>query len=151
MQYAQRMPHLPLRTRQFILFGALAMGSVMTSAAPAADTRQLACEVTYAGQTQRIAVAPTADPYRQEAVNIRNRFRFKAVHVQGAEVTPRIGIYVYLEVDPHPLLIQHVTLQPPYPQAAAGARADLVGEQRLYAGRLERELIYRCFLEPKTP
>ncbi len=151
MQYAQRMPHLPLRTRQFILFGALAMGSVMTSAAPAADTRQLACEVTYAGQTQRIAVAPTADPYRQEAVNIRNRFRFKAVHVQGAEVTPRIGIYVYLEVDPHPLLIQHVTLQPPYPQAAAGARADLVGEQRLYAGRLEREMIYRCFLEPKTP
>jgi hypothetical protein len=127
------------------------MGSVMTSAAPAADTRQLACEVTYAGQTQRIAVTPTADPYRQEAVNIRNRFRFKAVHVQGAEVMPRIGIYVYLEVDPHPLLIQHVTLQPPYPQAAAGARADLVGEQRLYAGRLERELIYRCFLEPKTP
>lgn len=115
------------------------------------DPRQLACEVTYAGQTQRIAVTSTADPYRQEAVNIRDRFRFKAVHVQGGDVTPRIGIYVYLDVDPHPLLIQHVTVQPPYPPAGAGARADLVGEQRLYAGRLERELIYRCFLEPQTP
>ncbi len=145
------MPHLYMRTLLPIFLCTWVTANAQTADVLTADTRQLACEVTYAGQTQRIAVTPTADPYRQEAVNIRNRFRFKAVHVQGAEVTPRIGIYVYLEVDPHPLLIQHVTLQPPYPQAAAGARADLVGEQRLYAGRLERELIYRCFLEPKTP
>ena len=147
------MPHLTLRKLLHIQLWAWTClaGSVYATDANPTDPRQLACEVTYAGQTQRIAVMPTADPYRQEAVNIRDRFRFKAVHVQGDDVTPRIGIYVYLDVDPHPLLIQHVTVQPPYPPAGAGARADLVGEQRLYAGRLERELIYRCFLEPKTP
>lgn len=147
------MPHLTLRKLLHIHLWAWTClaGSVYATDGNPSNPRQLACEVTYAGQTQRIAVMPTADPYRQEAVNIRDRFRFKAVHVQGDDVTPRIGIYVYLDVDPHPLLIQHVTVQPPYPPAGAGARADLVGEQRLYAGRLERELIYRCFLEPQTP
>ena len=147
------MPHLTLRRLLHIHLWAWTCiaSSVYATDANPTDTRPLACEVTYAGQTQRIAVTPTADPYRQEAVNIRDRFRFKAVHVQGDDVTPRIGIYVYLDVDPHPLLIQHVTVQPPYPSSGAEARADLVGEQRLYAGRLERELIYRCFLEPKTP
>ncbi|MBU3646730.1 MAG: hypothetical protein FGM56_01445 [Limnohabitans sp.] len=132
------------------LFTSLWMGACL-SASVSAETRTLSCEVTYAGQTQLISVAPTRSPYDQAAVAISNRFRFKAVHVQGEDVTPRIGIYVYLETERQPLLIQHVLLQPPYPQAPMGSRVDLLGEQRLYAGPLERELIYRCFLGQGTP
>ena len=130
---------------------ALTWGSALASPSAPADTRQLRCEVTYAGHTQHIVVAPTQDPYPQASVRIRNRFRFKAVQVQGADVTPRIGIYVYLETPQQPMLIQHVLLEPPYPASPQHPRVDLLGEQRLYAGPLERELIYRCFLEQAAP
>ena len=128
-----------------------ALASVSSVAEPFSDSRRLSCEVTYAGETQHIAIAPTQDPYSQASVNIRNRFRFKAVHVQGGDATPRIGIYVYLETAQQPLLIQHVLVQPPYPEAPSAKRVNLFGEQRLYAGRLERELIYRCFLGQDAP
>lgn len=130
---------------------ALPTGNALASSDEPVDTRKLSCDITYAGQTQHVSVAPTSDPYRQTSIPIRNRFRFKAVHVQGDGVTPRIGIYVYFETPQQPLLIQHVLLQPPYPQAPAGTQVDLLGEQRLYAGPLERELIYRCFLRQDTP
>lgn len=110
----------------------------------------LVCDVTYAGKTQRIAVPPTQDPYAQVAVSIDDRFHFKGVHVQGPGKTPRIAIYVYREGPTQPILIQQVQVTPPYPQSESGA-ADLFGEQRLYAGKLERELIYRCSLERATP
>lgn len=132
------------------LFASLWLGTCL-SASATVETRTLSCAVTYAGHTQLISVAPTRSPYDQAAVRIANRFRFKAVHVQGEDVTPRMGIYVYLETERQPLLIQHVLIQPPYPQAPTGSRVDLLGEQRLYAGPLERELIYRCFLDQGTP
>lgn len=116
-----------------------------------ADLQSLSCAVTYAGHTQHIVVRPTTEPYREASIGIKQRFRFKALQVQGEGVTPRIGIYVYFETPQHPQLIQHVLIQPPYPKAPKGSRVDLLGEQRLYAGPLERELIYRCFLDHDTP
>ena len=135
-----------------LVFASLwALASFHAVAEPLSDPSRLSCDVTYAGETQHIAIAHTQDPYNQASVRIRNRFRFKAVHVQGGDATPRIGIYVYLETPQQPMLIQHVLVQPPYPATQDSKRVDLVGEQRLYAGALERELIYRCFLEKAAP
>ncbi len=112
---------------------------------------QLSCEVTYAGATQRLEICPTQDPYQAASVGIGGRFRFKAIHVNDSNSSPRISIDVYLETPKHPLLLQHVVLRPPYPLAPAGAAADLLGEQHLYAGPLERELIYRCAIKQEAP
>ena len=106
----------------------------------------LKCEVTYAGKTHHIEVAPTQDPYSVESVSIDDRFYFKGVHVQGPGLEPRIAIYVHREGPTQSVLIQQVLLKPPYPRATTGP-TDLFGEQRLYAGKLERELIYRCSLD----
>ena len=111
----------------------------------------LTCHVTYAGETQKIEVCPTFDPYGQEAVNIGHRFLFKAVHVNDKNLNPRIGIYVYFGDKQSPLLIQHVQIRPPSAKLQNGDTVDLIGEQHLYAGPLERELIYRCVAGKKMP
>ena len=116
-----------------------------------ADDFKLTCYVTYAGATQEIEVCPTPQPYSQEAVNLGRRFLFKAVHVKDQELSPRIGIYVYVADKQPPLLLQHVQIRPPYPKLQNGEEIDLLGEQHLYAGPLERELIYRCVARKKMP
>ena len=73
------------------------------------------------------------------------------MHVNEGNLSPRISIDVYLETPQHPLLLQHVVIRPPYPVSPAGASADLLGEQHLYAGPLERELIYRCSIKQEAP
>ena len=112
---------------------------------------QLSCEVTYAGATHRLAICPTQEPHQIGGVSVGDRFRFKATHVNDDKLSSRIGIYVYLETPTFPLLLQHVVLRPPYPMPPAGGTIDLLGEQHLYAGPLERELIYRCSMKQETP
>ncbi len=124
---------------------------VLTLTAPLATACQLSCDVTYAGATQHIAICPTQEPYQIAAIHIGERFQFKGIHVKEGHLSPRIGIYVYLDTQPSPLLLQHVVIRPPYPAVPAGASVDLLGEQHLYAGPLERELIYRCTLSQDTP
>lgn len=131
------------------LLGALAMGAGLAQGNPSPEP-SLTCQVTYAGKTTPISVTPTSDPYGVASVSIDDRFFFKAVHVPAGQREPRIAIYVYREGPQQPILIQHVQLRPPYPKAEQGA-ADLLGEQHLHAGKLERELIYRCSLLPATP
>ena len=117
----------------------------------AQDLPRLRCEVTYAGALQVVEVGPRTEPYDAPAVDIGGRFHFKPVVVQGPERIARIGIYVYVDTPRQPLLIQHALYLPPYPAGPVGAPVDLTGEQRLYAGPLERELIYRCQLSGGRP
>jgi hypothetical protein len=133
------------------IFNHLLSAVVLTLTAPLASACQLSCDVTYAGATQHIAICPTQEPYQIAAIHIGERFQFKGIHVKEGHLNPRIGIYVYLETQTSPLLLQHVVVRPPYPAAPAGASVDLLGEQHLYAGPLERELIYRCALSQDTP
>lgn len=113
-------------------------------------TPRLNCQVTYAGTTHTVTASPTADPYTVPSVDIGGRFRFKAVMVgQGAQVD-RIALYAYRTDDlPQPLLIHQAKYLPPF--ARSSQPLALTGEQRLYAGPLERELIYSCNLEGQTP
>jgi hypothetical protein len=108
----------------------------------------LRCQVTYAGTTQTIEATPVADPYPVPSVDIGGRFRFKAVMVGSAQRVDYIKLYAYLETRRQPVLVQAAKYLPPYPPAVPPATAVLLtGEQYLYAGAVERELIYRCTLE----
>jgi hypothetical protein len=124
-----------------VLIPLLAFAAAAWHAGPAAAQARLRCDVTYAGALQRVEASPVADPYAMPSVDIGGRFHFKAVMVQGPERVERIGIYVYFDAEPRPILVQHARYLPPYP---AG---DLTGEQHLYAGPLERELVYRCSVD----
>lgn len=121
-------------------------GVVLATAAQARTEPQLICDVTYAGSTHRVQAAPVSEPYDVPSVDIAGRFWFKAVMVRSADRVARIGIYVYQDTEAQPVLVQHARYLPPYPRSAGGRPVDLTGEQHLYAGPLERELIYRCLL-----
>lgn len=129
----------------------LPLGLAALSLATQAASPVLTCDVSYAGAHHRVQARPLDDAYAVPSVDIGGRFRFKPVMVQGADRIERIGLYVYLETERQPVLIQHARYLPPYPAARPGQPVDLTGEQRLYAGPIERELIYRCELSEGQP
>lgn len=139
---ARPLPFLPLRSLAWgISCAALSLGA---SAAPL-----LRCEVSYAGTTHVIEARPVADPYPVASVDIGGRFRFKAVMVGDATRVDRVLLYAYLDTRKQPLLIQEAKYLPPYQSSAAPY--VLTGEQHLYAGPVERELIYSCTLQGVAP
>ncbi len=109
----------------------------------------LTCQVTYAGSTHTVLARPVADPYPVPSVDIGGRFGFKAVMVGDAGHVSRILLYAYQDATPHPVLIHQAKYLPPYPRSAQPW--PITGQQYLYAGPLERELIYSCTLEGLAP
>ena len=120
------------------------MASLGAQAAPL-----LRCDVTYAGSTHTVEARPVVDPYPVASVDIAGRFRFKAVMVgQGAQIE-YIKLYTYVETPRQPVLIQQATYRPPF--MVSSEPDGLTGEQRVYGGPKERELIYRCTLQEVAP
>ncbi len=109
----------------------------------------LRCDVAYAGTTHTIKASPVADPYPVPSVDIGGRFRFKAIMVGSAARVERILLYAYLDAARQPILVQQAKYLPPY--RVTDKPYPLTGEQHLYAGVVERELIYSCTLEGITP
>ena len=130
------------------LFAALGLaGMLLPHAGFAAPL--LRCQVTYAGTTHMVEAAPVADPYPVPSVDIGGRFRFKAVMVGSAARVDRILLYAYLDARRQPILIQQAKYLPPF--RASATPYALTGEQHLYGGPVERELIYSCTLEGMAP
>lgn len=132
----------PSKTAPFLLSWLL-LGSV-ASAAPL-----LRCEVTYAGSKQVIETGAVADPYPVQSIDIGGRFWFKPVMVGEGGRVDYIKLYAYLDTPKQPLLLQEATYRPPFPSGAVPH--PLTGEQHVYGGTLERELIYSCTLQGAQP
>ena len=140
------------RTKTFVLAGMLGLANLaaltIVQAAPL-----LRCNVTYAGASQSIEASPVTDPYPVPSIDIAGRFRFKAVMVGSATQLDRIVLYAYFntrtESGTQPMLIQQLKYLPPFKTSATPY--PLTGEQRLYAGSAERELMYSCTLEGVQP
>jgi hypothetical protein len=139
-----RVMHIPFSFKTGLL---LLIGLMLGRAACAAPL--LHCDVTYAGNTQAIETGPVADPYPVASVDIGGRFWFKAVMVGEGSRVDYVKLYAYLDTTSQPLLIQEAKYLPPF--AATTSSASLTGEQHLYAGHLERELIYNCSLQEVQP
>ena len=107
-------------------------------------TALLRCAVSYAGTTHHIQSRPVADPYGVEPVDIGGRFFFKPVVVGRGSRVDYVLLYAYLDQEPRPVMVQEAKYLPPF--RAGKAPHLLTGEQHLYAGPVERELIYSCWL-----
>ena len=127
---------------------ALALGIGLAS--PGAHALPLLrCDVTYAGSTHTIETRTVADPYPVAPVDIAGRFRFKAVMIGQGTHIDYIKLYTYLETPRQPVLIQQATYRAPF--MVTNVSDGLTGEQRVYGGPKERELIYRCTLQEVAP
>jgi hypothetical protein len=60
-----------------------------------------------------------------------------------------IKLYAYLDTPRQPLLVQEASYLPPF--KATSVPYLLTGEQHLFAGPVERELLYRCTLAGVQP
>ena len=105
----------------------------------------LLCQVTYAGTTHPVQARVVQDPYSVPSVEIGGRFLFKPVIVGRGQRIDYIKLYAYLDAKRQPVLLQEAKYLPPF--KASAAPYLLTGEQRLYGGPVERELIYSCTLE----
>ena len=129
-----------------VLAGLIGLGH-----APAWAQPQLRCDVTYAGATRTLLATPVTDPYSVPSVDIRGRFHFKAVVVGESERIDHIQIYVYQRNAGQTVLVQQAKYLPPFAWPGEGAPGSLTGEQHLYVGPMERELIYQCSLQRGRP
>jgi len=120
-------------------------------AGQAAQAMALRCDVTYGGTTHQVVATPVQDPYVQSAVDIADRFLFKPVVVGSGQKIDRVNLYVYLSTRAQPVLVQQAKYLPPFRWPADGAPLSLTGQQYLYAGTLERELMYSCALDRGLP
>lgn len=116
---------------------------------PAMAEPLLRCAVTYAGSTQTIEATPVADPYPVASVDIGGRFWFKPVVVGQGSRVDYIKLYAYLDTRQQPLLIHEVIYLPPF--LTTPTPYPLTGTHHLYAGPVERELIYSCTLQGVQP
>ena len=125
------------------------MGVGWVGAGHAAAT-ELRCDVTYAGVAHPVVARPVQDPYGQAPVDIADRFLFKPVVVGTDRAIERINLYVYLSTRSQPVLVQQAKYLPPFQWPVDGSPLVLTGQQHLYAGPMERELIYGCTLHRRS-
>ena len=140
-----RLRKIPSRFRALFALVCLCVG--LPSSARAAPL--LRCEVSYAGVVHPVVARPVSDPYPVESVAIGERFAFKAVMVGTDAKLERIVLYVYSGAPSRMVMIQEAKYLPPY--RSTQQPYSLTGEQRLYAGPMERELTYQCTLEGVAP
>jgi hypothetical protein len=145
MSVRTRLKNTPIRLP--VVFALVCLAVVFLSDASAAPL--LRCEVSYAGVVHSVVARPVADPYPVESVTIGERFAFKAVMVGTDAKLERIAMYVYAGAPSRLVMVQQAKYLPPF--RSAPQPYSLTGEQRLYAGPMERELIYHCMLEGVSP
>ena len=128
------------------------MGVFLLSACfvlPSVAGHLLQCDVSYAGTTYKLKATPTQDPYSVPTVDIGGRFFFKMVLTESNSKLEHVLIYAYLDQQPRPTLLQQVKYAGPFPNSPKPYA--LTGEQRVYGGPVERELIYSCWLSTMNP
>ena len=138
---------LGMTARPFLASLQQGLVACLLVSAGAVQAASLQCQVTYAGTTHTVVADPVQDPYPVPSVDIGGRFRFKPVVVGTAQRIDRVLIYAYLVDGTQDLLIQQVKFLPPF----AASAQPLTGQQFLYAGPLERELMYSCRWQGGTP
>ncbi len=128
------------------------MGVFLLSACfilPSVAGHLLQCDVSYAGTTYKLKATPTQDPYSVPTVDIGGRFFFKMVLTETNSKLEHVLIYAYLDQQPRPVLLQQAKYAGPFPNSPKPYA--LTGEQRVYGGPVERELIYSCWLSTVSP
>lgn len=125
----------------FILLSSLMS---LSNTASATSSPILRCNVSYAGTTHTINSSFIQDPYIAKMHDIGGRFSFKAVMVGVNKEINYIKLYAYLQGNELDIPIHQATYQKPI-QISRTMKA-LTPVNYLYAGEVEREMQYQCFL-----
>lgn len=128
-----------------LFFGVLSCASATT--ATAVTSPILRCEVSYAGTTHIIETSFIQDPYLAPIHDIGGRFSFKAVMVGVNKKIDYIKLYAYLQGRELDTPIHQATYRKPI--YMSNTMKALTPFNHLYAGEVEREMQYQCFLGGK--
>lgn len=93
---------------------------------------------------------PVPDPYAVKAVDINERFRFKAVVIGTGEKIDYIKLYAYYVSSGRAVLLHYAKYLSPVPRQTA-LPGSLTGQQYLYSPVLGREMQYACALLEAAP
>jgi len=134
------------RGRQTIFLSiALSISLLSHAGTVAALTKPLlSCEVTYAGTTHKIDTLISIDPYLAPLHDIGGRFQFKAVMIGTQKTIEYIKLYAYLQGNELDIPIHQATYKKP--SLISKKRKPLTPMNHLFAGEVEREMQYQCFL-----
>lgn len=130
------------RCLSIVLWAGLALGFSPISAVAAP---RLSCEILQGGNTLKLQFEPVADPYVVKAIDIHERFRFKAVMIGNEQKVDYIKLYAYYLSAGQAVLLHEAKYLSPVPQTNA-LPDSLTGRQYLYSPALGREMQYSCAL-----
>lgn len=120
---------------------------ITTSSAHAVETPQLNCDLSYAGTTHHIKAGIIDNPYLAEIHDVGGRFSFKAVMLSSKGQLNTIKLYAYLQGRDKDFPIHEAIYLAPFPRSNNKKAIPLTPINHLYAGEVERELQYQCFLQ----
>jgi hypothetical protein len=141
--------HQIRRLPQWMGIKPLALSAVFGLATSCFAAPSLRCDVTYAGLKHHVKAVPVTDPYTVQGVDILGRFLFKPVLLEAQGKLSHVLVYVYLKQEPRPLILQQAKYLGPF--FVNSEPYSLTGEQHVYGGPIERELIYNCWLWGLVP
>jgi len=141
------MSRLTARDKDLLNKGMLVLMAFLSL--PSMASPLLQCDVSYAGTTHKLKATSTKDPYTVEPIDIGGRFFFKMILTESNAKLDHVLIYAYLDQQPRPLLLQQAKYFGPFPNTQQAFA--LTGEQHVYGGPIERELIYSCWLSTVSP
>jgi len=108
---------------------------------PQPTPETVACHLTYGGETQTIAAAPTTSPYTVPAVAIGSYFLFRIVFRQEPADLASIKLYAYAARATGPDLVHQASYAYPL------AHAAFTGQNFVYEPQNGGELQYHCELK----
>ncbi|MFZ6771542.1 hypothetical protein ACO0LB_02380 [Undibacterium sp. SXout7W] len=123
----------------------LAAAILIAVVTPTSASPLLKCIVSYAGTPQTITAHPEINPYLIDAVDIGERFTFKAVMIGKENNIDYIKLYVYFQTRRNDVPIHQASYLPPFVFSEEGVM--LTPKNYLYAGDVERALEYQCSLQ----
>lgn len=129
-----------MRRASGLLAVALALALVCGGAGAAP---QVACHLTYGGQTRTLSAAPTGEPYRVEATHIGSYFLFRIVFRSEPADLASIKLYTAADLKRGPVPLHQASF--PYPPVSGGDYG-FTGLQRVYEPLRDSELQYWCEL-----
>lgn len=106
---------------------------------------EVACHLSYGGESQVVTARPVASPYEVPAILIGSYFRFRVVFQKEPAEQAAVKVYSYADQDGGGTPIHQAAYA--YPPAA-GWRYGFTGLQSVYEPELGAELQYWCELRP---
>lgn len=111
--------------------------------APPALAADVACHLTYGGETRVVSARPTTTPHAVAPVAVGSYFLFRIVFRQEPADLAGIKLYTYVDRDEGPTLIHQAVHPYPPPPAVHG----FTGRHSIYEPLRDSELQYWCELQ----